>query len=240
MAHATKPDVFPLTRGTWILHCIGNGDIGRRDLNNHVMAVYLWPLSIYFRGTRDRYLGDPDEVVQGFFASRLAKDEFFIDWKRSGKKLRHWLINGFCFYLKELHREKIRHDRGGGAEMPEPVFEEAAAAREMDSAFLRGIVRKAMIEAAQTCEAQGLVDHFRIFEAHFYNDRPYETIAVQFGVDPTRAAVMARTAKRKFQTALRDLFVRDGADPERVDEEMGGLLRIAGVTLKRGAAPEVA
>lgn len=212
---------------------MGLGDAGRRDLNNHVMSVYLWPLTVYFRGTRDRYLGEPDEVVQGFFASRLAKQDFFVHWKASGKRLRHWLINGFCFYLKELHRDKRKHDRGSGVELPEPVYEEAEAAKQIDNAFLRGVVRQAMIQAGQVCEAQGLGEHFKIFEAHFYLDQPYEQVGPAHGVDATRAAVMARTAKRKFQSALRELFMRDGAAPSRVDDEISTLLRIAGVPAAR-------
>ncbi len=242
MQEATKPDVFPLTRGTWIEDRMGLGESGRRELNNHVMAVYLWPLTVYFRGTRDRYLGEPEEVVQGFFASRLVKKDFFGDWKASGKRLRHWLINGFCFYLKELHRDKRKFDRGSGAEMPEPVYEEAQAAKDIDGVFLRGVVRQAMIEAGRLCEAQGLAEHFKIFEAHFYLDQPYEQVGVLHGVDATRAAVMARTAKRKFQSALRELFMRDGADPARVDDEINSLLRIAGVlapqAMRRTSTPE--
>ena len=230
---STKPDVFPLTRGTWIADRIHQGDVGRREINHHVMSVYQWPLTVYFKGTRDRYLGDPDEVVQGFFASRLARPTFFTDWKASGKRLRHWLINGFCFYLKELHRERVRNERGSGAEMPEPAYEEEEAARGMDSVFLRGVVRRAMLEASQMCERQGLSEHFRIFEAHFYLDQPYEAIAAVFNVDPTRAAVMARTANRKFQSALRELFLRDGVDADRIDDEIGNLLRIAGVAGKK-------
>lgn len=236
MSDATKPDVFPLTQGTWIMDRIEAGDQGRRDINRHIMSVYHWPLTIYFRGTRDRYLGDPEDVVQGFFASRLSKPNFFTDWKASGKRLRHWLINGFCFYLKELHRENLRHDRGSGVEMPEPQFEEHTAARDMDDIYLRGMVRRAMIETSQICQQQGLQDHFNIFEAHFYHERPYESVGPQFGVDPTRAAVMARTAKRKFQQTLRELFISDGVSQERVDDEVSGLLRIAGVQTKRTVA----
>jgi hypothetical protein len=233
MGESTKPDVFPLTQGTWIEHRLALGDAGRRDLNNHIMSVYLWPLTVYFRGTRDRYLGDPEEVVQGFFASRLSKCDYFRDWKASGKRLRHWLINGFCFYLKELHRERRRNMRDSGVESPEPVYEEAQAVREIDQAFLRGIVRRAMLDAAELCEQQGLAEHFKIFEEHFYLDQPYEVIGPRHGVDSTRAAVMARTAKRKFQSSLRELFMRDGAEESRVEDEISALLRIAGVQVQR-------
>jgi hypothetical protein len=240
MPDPTKPDVFPLTRGTWINDRIRMGDAGRAEINRHVMSVYHWPLTVYFRGTRDRTLGEPDDVVQGFFASRLGKSDFFTEWQRSGKRLRHWLINGFCFFLKELRRDQRRRASSiSGLSPSSPVFDEpsdsddATAARDMDKVFLRGVVREAMIEASRVCEQLGLGKHFEIFEAHFYMGQPYEVIADRYGLEPTRAAVMARTANRKFQGALRELFLKDGTEANRIEEEIADLLGIAGVSSRK-------
>ena len=40
------------------------------------------------------------------------------------------------------------------------------------------------------------------------------------GIEPVRAATMARTAARRFKDALAELLVRDGVSPERVDDAL--------------------
>jgi len=115
----------------------------------------------------------------------------------------------------------------------EDYFQRGRATREIVDAMLNDAVAKAMIETAQICEEQGLSAHFKIFEAHYRQDQSYESLASQFGIDPTRAAIMALTAKRKFQAALRDAFIQEGADPDRLEEMMGGLLGGSGVTPRR-------
>src|SRR5882672_12709738 len=98
-----KKDVFPRTLGTWIGRKLQEGKAGRAEVNRHLMSVYAWPLQVYFRGSSDRWLGEPEDIVQGFFADRLDREEFLPGCQESGLRLRRWLMNGFCFYLKELH-----------------------------------------------------------------------------------------------------------------------------------------
>ena len=69
-----RTDVFPETIQTWIGEQQGRGSEGRAAINHHVMSVYAWPLTVYFQGCSDRWLGEPDEVIQGFFANRLARE----------------------------------------------------------------------------------------------------------------------------------------------------------------------
>lgn len=223
MGDATKQDAFPPTRTDWIDGELGRGTMGRQNVNRHVMEAYAWPLKVYFLGTRDRWIGEPEDIVQGFFADRLGRPDYFNKWKASGKRLRHWLINGFCFYLKEINRDR---SRGGkpASESAEPSYDDSAAADEMDRVWVQALVREALVEGEAACARSGLGDHWKIFLSHFYQDQPYERVASSFGVDSTRAAVMARTAKRKFQAALRNLVRQDGVGEESVDAEIEQLL----------------
>ena len=86
-----KQDAFPQTLRTWIGARLVDGHAGRADVNRHLMTVYLRPLKIYFMGTSERWLGEPDDVVSGFFADRLARENFLDDWIASGVSLRRWL-----------------------------------------------------------------------------------------------------------------------------------------------------
>lgn len=216
-------NVFPQTLRTWISDELGKGERGRATVNNHVMSVYLWPLQVYFLGTSYRSIGEPSDIVQGFFADRLARPQFFDQWQESGLALRRWLMNAFCFYLKEITpggrklTDVDRHD----------VADDAAEGRFL-GAFVGEIVRTALREAHDACERQGLQDHWAIFIAHHYQDRSYEDVEKEFGVTAARAAVMARTAARKFRDAVREVLIRDGVGEEAVDEEIRELLEGAG------------
>ncbi len=216
-------NVFPQTMRTWIAGELGKGEPGRAAVNNHVMSVYLWPLQVYFLGTSYRSFGEPEDIVQGFFADRLARPTFFDQWQESGLPLRRWLMNAFCFYLKEITpsgRKSTDVDRHDVAHDP--------AESKYLGAFVGEIVRTALREAHEACELQGLHDHWAIFIAHHYQDRPYESLEKEFGVTSARAAVMARTAARKFRDAVRDVLIRDGVGEESVDEEIRDLLEGAG------------
>lgn len=231
MTQNTKQDHFPPTRTDYIDRELGGGCQGRLNVNRHIMEAYAFPLTVYFRGTKDHWIGEPDEIVQGFFADRLARADFFDNWKSSGKRLRHWLINGFCFYLKERHRANRRDSKATG-EMDDPVTE-SRIAEDMDRAWVMGLVRGALTEARALCDAQGLAEHWRIFEDHFYRGRSYERIEIESGIEPKRAAVMARTAARKFKQKLRELVRQDGVGEESIESEIRGLLEIAGVDDRR-------
>lgn len=213
-------DVFPATMMTWIDARLQEGEAGRGDLNQHIMSVYAWPLRVYFLGSRDRWLGDPDEVIQGFLADRLGKPGFFDEWRKSGMRLRRWMINAFCFYLKELRRKRQRFDAVEplGAESTSPS---GNPEQEFDRAYVVSLIRRALQETQKVCEGEGLADHWRIFLLHYYQEQPYAGFADDFGVDPPRAAVMARTAQRKFRSVLRDLVARDGSA-----EDLDGEIRI--------------
>ena len=220
-------DVFPRTAATWIAAKLGDGENGRAEINRHVMSVYAWPLEVYFLGCADRWVGEAGDVVRGFLASRLGREGFFQDWQQSGLRLRRWLMNAFSYYLHELRRERKKGARVVDlpADLPADAEDPSEA---MDRAFAVSIVRAAMERAAEACEAQGLTPHWHVFLNHFFHGKAYGEFARFFGVDPARAAVMARTASQKFQSALRELVARDGATEEEIDQDLGALLEAVG------------
>ena len=219
-----KEDVFPVTMNTWIRTRLDDGDGGRKDVNRHVMSVHLMPLRTYSLGTNERWLGEPEEVVQGFFADRLARGDFFSEWERSGMRLRRWLVNAFCFYLKELRRRKFRDGRAGDL-ADDPVTFSGDPEREVDRAFVVSVVQQALELGKKTCEDAGLGEHWGVFEQHYCRQMSYAEIADETGLKTDRAAVMARTAARKFRAALRELLERDAMHGD-VDSEIAALLEI--------------
>ncbi len=218
-----KRDVFPTTQRTWIDRVMDRSDTDRGEINRHIMAVYSAPLRVYFLGTGSRWLGDPEEIVAGFFADRLARDGFLRDWRRGELRLRRWLVNAFSFYLAELRRKR-RRDRRVDGPMPDVSAGGPTPERMADRAFSQSIVAEAIRTAEAVCAADGLQDHWGVFIRHTCDEVPYADLAADYGVTSARAAVMARTAARHFRKALRALLVCDGAGEDAVEEEIRELL----------------
>lgn len=220
-------DVFPATLNTWIGVELDRGSSGRLNVNHYLMSTYAWPLKVYFLGTNSRWLGEPEDVVNGFFASRLEQKDFLGKWQASGFRLRRWLMNSFSYFLME---ERRRHKKQKPAD--HSVEEEVTFSGDPDSAFDRaaavGFVRQAMTEAEQACQEDRLEDHWRIFIRHHLEGVGFAELGEEYGVDAARATVMARTATRKFRAALHDVLERDGVARERIDEEIQLLVKEIG------------
>lgn len=216
-------DVFPQTMRTWIERKLDLDDDGRRELNAHLMSTYAWPLRVYYLGTNMRWLGEPEDVIGGFFADRLGRPDFLDRWRESGLLLRRWLMNALCFYLMELRRER-QAERERSASADEPITFTGDPDAAVDRAAVVVFVQQAMEEAEARCVADGLETHWRVFLRHNVDGIPLAQIGEELNVDSARAAVMARTAKRKFRAALGEVLVRDGVAPDRVDEEIRALL----------------
>jgi DNA-directed RNA polymerase specialized sigma24 family protein len=220
-----KREHFPPTLNTWIGLQMGDGTMGRGAINRHVMEAYEEPLRIYFMGSSWRSLGEPHEIINGFLADRLDREEFFAKWQTSGKRLRHWLINALHFYLKELWRREKRHDaaRLGGAgdgDDERGVNDPEVLDPEVDRVWARALVAAACRDAQASCRADNLDEHWQLFMRHHLDGLPYRDCAAEFDVDPKRCAVMARTAANRFREALQQRLKQDGVSAEEIDEEL--------------------
>lgn len=220
------PEVFPLTRVSWIASRLKAGEEGLLDVNRHVMSVYAEPLRAYYLGTQARWLGEPDDVIEGFFADRLGRPDFMTAWEHSGLRLRRWLMNAFGFYLKEQLRRR-RRDAVPDQNADEAVAFSGDPVAAVDRAFIVSVVRHALEETRRTCESEGLGPHWNVFHAHFCCETPYAAIAGATRLDPARCVVMARTVRARFQRALRAALAVD--DPSgAADAEILALLEGGG------------
>jgi hypothetical protein len=219
-------DVFPQTMRTWIERKLDLDDPGRLELNAHLMRTYALPLRVYYLGTNLRWLGEPEDVVDGFFADRLGRPDFLDQWRASGMRLRRWLMNGLCYYLMELRRLRYA-ERAMSEPAAEPFTFSGDPDAAVDRAAVVAFVQQAMLDAEARCDANGLEAHWRVFIRHNVDGIPLADLGAEFEVDAARAAVMARTAKRKFRAALGDVLIRDGVSPDRVDDEIRSLLEVS-------------
>lgn len=220
-------DVFPTT-AAWLPSRVNQGPEGVGQANSHIMAIYAHPLKVYFLGCTLRWVGEPEDVINGFFADRLPKPDFLPRWLASGRPLRYWLITGFKHFLMESAR-RVQRDRQMGTLDAEGSFEASTDdTRGFNREVALSIVREATRRAEQACNENGLDQHWKVFVAHHVHSKPYEQLGPELGLDRARCAVMARTAANRFKAELRALVAWDGANDEQVDREIRSLLEATG------------
>ncbi len=210
---------FPATRRDWLVTQVAAGDEGRLQANAFVMEIYAPALEAYVRGSSFRSLGEARDLVNGFFASRLGRSDFFDRWLASELPLRRWLSNGFLFFLHEESRSKRRHaglvlDDENETPTPEP-----GAVESFESSWAREVVRRACGRAGEICDACGWHTHWELFLRHHGAGVAYATIAEELGIDPKRAAGLARTAGGVLRRAILEILVRDGVAENDLERE---------------------
>jgi hypothetical protein len=224
METAERPELFPPTPSSMLLHCRGSDCDGRRQVARRVMGIYASPLVAYLRSTSFRRFGDPVELVNGFFASRLDDDHYLVKWATSGIRLRRWLINGLLLYLHEQVRSERRHRRLGA--LPESLA--AAVDRGFEQVYARSLVQQAMDIARARCEAEGQSMHWTCFLARHGDAGALATLRQEHGLSSGQSSHMVRVATARFRKALVELVLLDGATPGEADLEIQRLLRSLG------------
>lgn len=223
----TKRDSFPLTQRGWLVAQLAQGTDGLARINNYIMETYSEPLSNYVAGSSFRSMGSANDLVSGFFASRLSQLGYFERWIESELPLRRWLINGFLFHLQEETR-RIRTERVDALptiSSAEPATAEHDAVEQFDRLWAASMVRNAAGNARERCANEGFAMHWDMFERHFIGGLSYSGLSLEFTVTGGQAASMVRTASIRFRQAVVDLLLRDGATEDELDEEVTRLMR---------------
>lgn len=217
---------FPETQIGWLEERLDEGQDSYSEINAHIMHVYYRPLQYYFLGLKGlRNLGEPEDIVNGFFADRLSRQDFMPKWRESGLRLRRWLMNGLHFYLKERIRAQNR-DRPSSAPVEElqVAIEPTNPEGDFEREFANSIVTEALKRVQDICKSKGLLDHWDIFIRHHYHSESYKDFAHEYRVEPVRASVMARTVRDRFRAVIRDLLIDDGVKPNDIECEIRSLL----------------
>jgi DNA-directed RNA polymerase specialized sigma24 family protein len=221
---------FPSTQDTWIGCKLREGETGRGEILQHVIAVYSGPLAAYLVGSSFGHQGDPHDIVRGFLADRLARHGFLDQWVMSRRQLRHWLIVAFRHHLLEQarlqRRENKRQPRGTPAESlaMESVAVAPAAEEEFHRQAALAMVREALRMAEQSCRGSGKAEHWHVFIEHQHHGRSYDDVSRETNVSPQRLKVMARTAANHLRCAIRRLVAWEGADDAAIDDEIRSLM----------------
>jgi len=213
------PDLFDPTPRTTMVQWMRSNEKPR--VRDFLMRTYLVPLAGYLSATSYRRLGEPRDVVAGFFASRLDRDGWLESWRDSGIRLRRWLMTGLLFYCREEVRRQQR-TTAVEVEVEEPIV--PSAEQQFESEYAQTLVRSATESARASCETDGLVRHWNLFLRHFVDGATYEVLARDEALSVGQVNGMVRTAMSRFRTAVGEALLMDGADPRELDAEIQALL----------------
>ena len=226
---------FPTTQGTWLRTQVadmyataGNAaaaaESARIKANAHVMERYAEPLAVFVRGSSLARLGEPEELVNGFFASRLSDAAFLEGWVRSGMRLRRWLMNGMLFYGQGVARDRMRAAARGGAVAPRELDGRAASdatgEAEFERAWALAVVREATARVEDAMRAEGRGVDFEIFKRHAIDGQPYAVFARELGKSEQQCAGATRLAAQRVRAALAEVLREEGVPEHELDDEI--------------------
>ncbi len=235
-----KQSAFPTTHATELrtlvdaaLACAGidaRVDLARRTL----MERYAEPLAVFVRGSSLARLGEPAEVVNGYFVARLSDSASVVDflsrWARSGMRLRRWMMNGILFYGQGLARDRARwmqrnqHVEGPGLELREGPS--ATGEDDFERAWALAVVREATARAEQALLDEGRSDDFEIFRRHAIDGQPYAAFAAEVERTAQQCAGATRLVAQRVRAALADLLREEGLDEPEIDGEIARIQRV--------------
>lgn len=175
----------------------------RAELNAHVMSRCFEPLRAYVQGGGWRGFGESADLVNGFFASRLDKPDYLLQWRESGLPLRRWLMNGLLLHLHERARAERRMLRRAEPCDPGPLERVAGAMdhapeaeRAMDRAWADAVVQAAVRDTVQALEQSGRAQAWATFRRHFVEGAAHDAIARETGVSVKELKAHAKLVQR--------------------------------------------
>lgn len=225
-----QQSAFPTTHETWMRTLVGVGvaaaerEIAAETARIAVMKRYAEPLAVFVRGSSLARLGEPEEIVNGFFAARLSDARFLAGWAASGMRFRRWLMNGILFYGQGLARDRARaQERGGSIEPSELDRRKGAHAsgeEDFERAWSLAVVREATDRADQELLAEGRSVDFEIFRRHAVDGQPYAAFAREVGRSESQCAGATRLVAQRVRAKLAELLVEEGVPEREIDDEI--------------------
>lgn len=248
---------FPTTLRTELLALVGPArdvpaDAGRRagaeKARIHVMERYAEPLAVFVRGSSLARLGEPAEIVNGFFASRLSDAGYLEEWARSGMRLRRWLMNGILFHGQGIARDRARAAARGTLDsssrlsaidelkelelkklgLKELEARSPSAEARFERSWALAVVREATARVELELVESGRGTDFEIFRRHAIDGQPYATFARELGRTPQQCAGATRLVAQRVRARLAEVLREEGVPEEEIEDELARVRALVG------------
>ena len=220
----SKIDHFPTTQQTWIFDRLAEGAGGGAALREHVMERYREPLLVYVRGSTLRALGEPDELVHGFFAHFLAHHDSLVRWAESGTRLRRWMMNGLVLHARGLRRDAARNRETGSIES---IAARASCEPRAQDAFEASWARSLLADAATAVQSELVsedrVNAWDVFAQHIIDGRAYADCCPPLGYTVDEGRTVTRMVSIRIRRTLRELLLQEGTPEVEIAAELRAL-----------------
>jgi len=219
-------------------------DEGRRTaVLNELLQRYWKPVYCYLRrkGLNNE---DAKDLTQGFFHEIVLGRRLIEQADPSKGRFRTFLLTALDRYVTSMHRAATARKRMPQAgivhieDFDSGVYMEATREAAPDDAFNYAwaveLLNGALSELESECTSDGMLTHWRVFQARVLRPTLENTVAPPLSVvcaecgisDETKASNMIITAKRRFQALLRRRVRLLVGGKESIDEEIRDLMRI--------------
>jgi hypothetical protein len=107
---------------------------------------------------------------------------------------------------------------------------EAAPEAAFHEAWVRALLREALIRVKAICQAKGQTEHLRIFAGRYLARSavppPWAELGAAFGLDGKTARSRAETVAYHLRAALAEMVARETGSGESVNQEIASLLAL--------------
>lgn len=219
--------MFPTTHATWLSDRIARAP---SEARMHVLANYFDPLCAYVRASGNlRVLGEPADLVNGFFAARVADPSYLVRWSTSGVPLRRWLANGLLLHARNTAlAARRRAARVDGTDVSELQQNARLRAADHETDALLALERRWAVRTVTEAHEQirtelcseGRGDWWELFRLHSIQGKTYLEACASTSIPLTSASSVNRQVVDRLRAAIVAILERDGIRPEEIDNEM--------------------
>ncbi len=238
---AAPVDHFPPTQRLWIVDHLA--EIGEdamtpaalqshRELCRFIMERYHSPLCAYASAAGLRDLGEPADLVAGFFAKELSTPAMLQRWRLTNVSLRRWLMTAMSLHCRGLRRDRRReHHRVVSDQFAAPqCASDPTPERAFDLVWACGVIRAAAEHAAAQLVTEGIAVDWKLFERHIVDGVPYAQAALELGIPHKHARAINRLAASRFRSALERELQREGIAAVNMPRAMDDLKKTLSVS----------
>lgn len=237
MARQFDPE-FQTTDWTIIL------DAGDRESDSQrfakLLLSYWYPCYAFLR-RKGVDCHDAEDLVQGFFASVLERDDWIGRADPHRGKFRSFLVKSLEQYRQRVHRSATAKKRAPSAAADGSRFEAIYSATPLDElspermfeySWAVSIVRESMETLKAQCESEGRALHFEQLSGFLYQESKISgrQAAEKLGMNEAAVRVYIHRLKVRLAKIIRQRVCETVRQPQEVDEELAHLIRTLSLT----------